>query len=111
LGNRSEAWSYLKAGLRWALDKRHFYYLIDALTGIALMLADDGEFERALELYTLVLKHPYATNSRWFEDVVGGEIMELTANLPPQVAEVARKKRDSLDFWGYAAEIIDELPD
>jgi tetratricopeptide (TPR) repeat protein len=92
LGYRTEAWNNLKAGLGWAVEKHHFYSLVNALSGIALMLADEEEFERALELYTLALKHPFVANSHWFEDVAGREIAANTANLPPQVAEAARKR-------------------
>jgi len=108
---RTEAWKYLKAGLGWAVEKHHFYSLVNALSGIALMLADDGELERALELYTLALKHPFVANSHWFEDVAGRQIAANTANLPPQVAEAARAKGDSLDLWQCAGELLDELHD
>jgi hypothetical protein len=111
LGCRAKAWNNLKAGLGWAVEKHQFYPLVNALSGIALMLADDGEFERALELYTLALKQPFVANSRWFEDVAGGEIAEMTGNLPPQVAEAARARGDSLDLWQSSAELLDELHD
>jgi DNA-binding SARP family transcriptional activator len=111
LGCRAKAWNNLKAGLGWAVEKHHFFSLVNALSGIALMLADDGEFERALELYTLALKHPFVANSRWFEDVAGREITVNTANLPPQVAEAARARGRSLDLWQYAGELLDELHD
>ncbi|MGB2911420.1 MAG: hypothetical protein WBB55_12630, partial [Anaerolineales bacterium] len=66
LGCRAKVWNYLKSGLRWAVEKHQFYPLVNALSGIALMQADEGEYERALELYTLALKHPFVANSRWF---------------------------------------------
>jgi tetratricopeptide (TPR) repeat protein len=111
LGCRAKAWNNLKAGLQWAVEKHHFYSLVNALSGIALILADEGEFERALELYTLTLKHPFVANSRWFEDVAGREITVNTANLPPQVAEATRARGRSLDLWQYARELLDELHD
>jgi predicted ATPase len=111
LGCRAKAWNNLKAGLGWAVEKHHFYSLVNALSGIALMLADDGEFERALELYTLALKHPFVANSRWFEDVAGREITVNTANLPPQVAEATRARGRSLDLWQCAGELLDEMHD
>jgi hypothetical protein len=97
--------------LGWAVEKHHFFSLVNALSGIALMLADDGEFERALELYTLALKHPFVANSRWFEDVAGREITVNTANIPPQVVEATRARGRSLDLWQYAGELLDELHD
>jgi hypothetical protein len=75
------------------------------------MLSDEGEYERALELYTLALKHPYVANSCWFEDVAGREIAANTANLPQGLAEAARAKGDSLDLWQGAAELLSELHD
>jgi predicted ATPase/DNA-binding SARP family transcriptional activator len=111
LGCRNEAWNYHKSGLGWAVEKHHFYSLLNALSGIALLLADEGEFEYALELYTLTLEHPFVANSRWFEDIAGREIAEMTANLPPQVAEAARARGHSLDLWQCAGELLEELHD
>ncbi|MFC2026215.1 hypothetical protein ACFLUC_03370 [Chloroflexota bacterium] len=110
MGYNNKAWRDLKAGLRWALDKHHFYSLMNALSGIALMLADEGECERALKLYRLVLKQPFVAHSRWFEDIAGGKIAELTANLSPQEVEAVRARGESLDLWNYAAELISQLP-
>jgi hypothetical protein len=33
---------------------------------IALLLTDQGEQERAVELYALALRYPVVANSRWF---------------------------------------------
>ena len=107
LGCHAKAWNCLKAGLGWAVEEHQFYPLVNALVGIALLLTDEGEYERALELYTLALKQPYVANSRWFEDVAGGEIATNTANLPPQVAEAAQARGRSLDLWQYAAELLE----
>jgi predicted ATPase/DNA-binding SARP family transcriptional activator len=111
MGYRTEAWNYLKAGLGWAVEEYQFYPLMNALSGIALMLSDEGEYERALELYTLALKHPYVANSCWFEDVAGIEIEANSEKLPQGVAEAARAKGDSLDLWQGAAELLSELHD
>ena len=111
MGRRKESWNHLKAGLRWAVEKHQFYPLVNALSGIALVLTDEGEYERALELFTLVLKYPFVANSCWFENVAGGEIAAHTENLSPQVVEAARTKGNSLDLWQCAAELLDELHD
>ena len=39
-----------------------------------LLLADQGENERGVELYALASRYPFVAKSRWFEDVVGQQI-------------------------------------
>jgi tetratricopeptide (TPR) repeat protein len=75
----------------------------------ALLLADRGEHERAVELYALAASHPYVANSRWFEQVYGRHIAAIAARLPPEVAEAARERGRAGDLEATAAELLAEL--
>jgi hypothetical protein len=59
--------------------------LMLALPAVALLLADQGEKEQAVELYTLASRYPFVANSRWFEDIAGKHIAAVAATLPPDV--------------------------
>jgi hypothetical protein len=50
---KPDAWQHLLSALDWASTHPQFIELMVALTGIALLLADEGEAERAVELYAL----------------------------------------------------------
>ena len=64
--------------------------LLWALPAMALLLADEGENEHAVELYALASRYPLVAKSRWFADVMGKEIAAAAAILP---AESSRPPR------------------
>ena len=82
-----------------------------ALAGIALLLADDGEVERAIELYAVASSQPLVANSRWFEDVVGHQIAAVAATLPPDVAQAAEARGRAKDLRATASSLVTELSD
>jgi len=75
----------------------------------ALLLVDEGQVERAVELYALASLEPYVANSRWFEDVAGREIGALGAALPPEVAAAAQERGSERDLWATVEELLAEL--
>ena len=75
----------------------------------SLILADQGDPERGVELYALASRYPYVANSRWFEDVVGKHIASAAASLPPDVVAAAQKRARARDLWATAEELLDEL--
>ena len=67
---------------------------------IGLLLANQGEHKRAVELYGLASRYPYVANSRWFEDIAGRYITVAAATLPPGVVTAAQER-------GRAGELSD----
>ena len=80
-----------------------------ALPAIALLLADQGKKERAVELYALASRHPFVANSRWFEDVAGNRIGAVAATLPPEVAAAAQERGRARDLEATAKALLVEL--
>jgi predicted ATPase/DNA-binding SARP family transcriptional activator len=72
----------------------------------ALILADEGQHERAVELYEMALRYPYVAKSRWFQDVAGKEIEAIAATLPPEVVEAAKERGRGRDEWATIDELI-----
>ena len=91
LGELEKAQCQLAQALQWANQRRAFHVLVLALPAAALLLLDQGEKERAVEIYELACTLPAVANSRWYEDVVGRPIAEAAAALPPDVAAAARE--------------------
>ncbi len=79
------------------------------LPGIALLLADQGEKERAVELYALASRYPLVANSRWFEGVAGKHIAAVAATLPPEVVAAAQERGRARDLEATVAELLIEL--
>jgi hypothetical protein len=80
-----------------------------ALTGIALLLADEGHTERGLELYALASRYPFVANSRWFEDIAGNQLAAVAANLPTAVVNAARERGQARDLDATVEELLSEL--
>jgi predicted ATPase/DNA-binding SARP family transcriptional activator len=109
LGHHDEAWRHLLAHLQWVVEHRSPLSLAYTLSGIALLLADGGEVERAVEVYALAARHPFVANSRWFEDVVGRNLAAAAAHLPEETARAARARAQAADLWQAAAEWLETL--
>ena len=111
LGNLDRAGQHLAEALQLCVDTgAHLFWLpLGPLPMIALLLADAGEHERAVELYALASRYPYVANSRWFEDVFGRHIDAVAATLPPDVAEAARERGRARDLQATVKELLAEL--
>jgi hypothetical protein len=85
--------------------------ILRALLGIALLLADRGETERAVELYALASRYPLVANAQWFEDVAGVHIAAAAATLPPDVVAAAQERGRARDLKATVEELLEELGD
>jgi tetratricopeptide (TPR) repeat protein len=109
LGNLCRAEQHLYVAVRTATGIGVFLPLVIALPAIALLLADQSEKERAVELYALASRYPYVANSHWFEDVVGKHIAAVAATLPPEVVAGAQERGRARDLEATVAELLVEL--
>ena len=109
LGDVTRAQGHLFEALRTAAEIRQVWTVVDALPTVALILSDQGEVERAVELYALAARYPYVANSRWFEDVAGKRIAAVAATLPLEVVAAAQERGKAHDLWATAEELLAEL--
>jgi tetratricopeptide (TPR) repeat protein len=109
LDNRDQAQHYIHENLQIAVATKMFLPRMTALTGMALLLADQDDKERAIEIYTLALQNPHVANSRWFEDVAGRHITAIAKLLPQEVVTAAQDRGKARDMWATAAELLAEL--
>jgi DNA-binding SARP family transcriptional activator/predicted ATPase len=109
LGNRAEAQEHLRAQLAWAQESQMLMPALFGLVAAARLLADEGEMERAVELYALASRYPFVANSRWFADVAGNNIRAAAATLPELVVTAARDRGQSRDLHATVAELLGEL--
>ena len=108
-GDQEAARAHLVEGLRIALDMKNFIPLLFVMPIIPLVLADQGQKERAVELYALSASQPFVSNSPLFKEIVGRHIAAAAATLPPEVAQAAQARGQARDMWDTAAELLEEL--
>jgi predicted ATPase len=106
LGDLRQAGQHLNEALRAAVEIGAFAPLINALPAIALLLADRGEVEQAVELYALASRYPFVANARWLEDVAGKNIAAVAAILSPEVVAAAQERGKARDLWATVEELL-----
>jgi len=109
LGQTSLAKGRLREALKIAVEGRFFLVLVHILPGIALLFADQGEVERAVELYALASTQGIVANSKWFADIAGDEIASTAEGLPVDIAKTAKARGRALDLWETAEALLEEL--
>jgi tetratricopeptide (TPR) repeat protein len=106
VGNARRAGQHLSESIRLATKLDADLPLWDALPAAALLMADRGEAERAVELYALASGNPYVGNCQWFEDVAGKHIAAVATTLPPDLVAAAQERGKTLDVWETVAELL-----
>ncbi len=109
LGEFNSARTYLNQTLEIGNNAHGYFPVLCGLCGAALLLLDEGKFEQAVEYAALVWTFPVAANSRWFEDVAGGEIATAAKTLPSEVVSAAQNRGRKRDIWETASELLEEL--
>ncbi|HEU5099909.1 MAG TPA: tetratricopeptide repeat protein, partial [Roseiflexaceae bacterium] len=107
--NRAQARRHAVTALRMVLKIRIWFTMLYSLWPIALLLADDGDLERAAELYALTERVYAPRNDAWSHDIARGELAEIAAALPVDVAAAAQARGQALDLWATARELLAEL--
>jgi tetratricopeptide (TPR) repeat protein len=109
LGQPDQAHHYLVESLHLAVDIGAFLARVYALPAIALFLADQGQQERAIELYVLASRYGFVSNSHWFDQVAGQHIAAVAETLPPEVAAAAWDRGHARDLDTTIQELLAEL--
>lgn len=109
LGQFAQAERHLRQALQMAAEIESFVGLAFTLPGIALLLADLGYEERAVELYALASRYPVVANSRWFADVVGRPVSAIAATLPLDVVAAAEERGRARDLDTTVTGLLAEL--
>lgn len=109
LGQFAQMRHCLCQALHIASEIGAFRPAILALPALAVLLADQGEAEWAVELYALASRYPFVSNSRWFKDVAGKQIAAVAATLPAQLVAAAQERGRARDLQTTVAELLDEF--
>jgi hypothetical protein len=75
----------------------------------AVLLGQNGDPVRALELYTTACQNPLLAKSVWFEAVYGRRIDGVAERLPPELVMAIKERGSKRDLWETAAELLEEM--
>jgi predicted ATPase/DNA-binding SARP family transcriptional activator len=95
--------------LEAGVELEAFMPVMYGLPVAALLLADQGAVDRAVEVYACASHYGFVANSRWFEDVAGQQLRTMAASLPTEAVELAEEQGRSRDWDVMAAELLSEL--
>jgi tetratricopeptide (TPR) repeat protein len=109
LGQTAQAQAFFYQALCMANEGKLYPPLLHALPGIALLFADQGEIDRAVELYALASTFDWVAKSKWFADIAGDKIAAMAEGLPSEVVEAAKARGRELDLWDTAKALLAEL--
>ena len=108
-GERPQAMQAMREALDIAIETRPLNPLRFELPLMALLLLDEGETERAVELYAAARQSPYIAHSAWFADIAGRQIEAAANSLPPEAAAAARQRGRAHDLEALALALQAEL--
>lgn len=108
-GDQLAARRYLMEALETSIEIGAFLPLLFAIPLAALLAADRGEKERAIELYALASRYPFVTNSRWCGHAFGRQISTVASTFPTEVVTAAQERGKSRNMWSTANELLAEL--
>lgn len=91
------------------LQINHRWMPLHSFPAIALVYADEGKQERAIELYTVAWRWKHIADSRWYEDLAGRKLAAFQATLPPDLVARARKRGEEVNMWESVKQLHDEL--
>ena len=107
-GDKTQAVQVLREALQIVAETGSFLALGWVIPGVVVLLLEQGERERAVELYAMACsRYPFVKESRWFEDVIGRQVAAAAAALPPDVVEAAQARGRERDPEETVAELLD----
>jgi predicted ATPase len=111
-GHLLQARQHLYDALRVAQDVRDyetFTFQTIVILAMALLLADEGQGERAVELYATASRYPLVANSRLVQDLAGRHLAAVAAQLPPEAATAALARGRARDLEAAVTDSLAEL--
>lgn len=107
MGNPVAAAQHLAEALRLGLEIQFRWPLRAGVDLWALLMADEGKWEKALEFHSFVLS--LATRRRWSADIVVTHLDAATDHLPPEAIAAAQRRGASRTLLATVHEILFEI--
>jgi predicted ATPase/DNA-binding SARP family transcriptional activator len=108
-GQISRAQQVLCEALQLAVITGAFEPSVTTVAAAALFLAEQGQPERAAELYATASRYPLVSKSCWYRDLFGQPIAAVAAALPPDTVAAAQERGRARDLGATVAELLVRL--
>jgi DNA-binding SARP family transcriptional activator/predicted ATPase len=109
LGQLEMGRGYLLLALEKGIEINSAIVHIFTLPGVALLLAKNGDLERAVEIYALAARYPWIDKSQWYQDIILSPLTTKTKSLPPRVIADAQKRGRERDLVNTIQELLAAL--
>jgi DNA-binding SARP family transcriptional activator/predicted ATPase len=106
MGDLHQAHQHLTEALIMVTSQGNFTIVLKVLSSVVLILAAEGDSVRALEIFALVSRFPYLSNSALFQDLVGIPMTALVKEIPFEVAAAAQQRGRELDLETTLKELV-----
>jgi tetratricopeptide (TPR) repeat protein len=107
VGDGRGARQYYRQALEIAVDRHLWKSCLDAVVGLAALLAQKGELDRSVELAVVVLHHADCTVET--KDKASELLEDLQARLAPDVYAAAQERGRARDLEATVKELLAEL--
>jgi tetratricopeptide (TPR) repeat protein len=109
LGESGNAWRHARQALQLFDQIQLFTFFVYPTVAVyALLLAGNGQVIKALELFALVRRQGYLSNSCWFYDLYGKVVETTAADIPEKEKIMAKKRGQALNFNETVQMLLDE---
>jgi predicted ATPase/tetratricopeptide (TPR) repeat protein/DNA-binding XRE family transcriptional regulator len=95
--------------LRIAADVRQFVVCQFAFNTLIVILAGEGQFEKAIELEALVRSQHPLFDRGWYAKQLRKPFDRRVAELPEEIVTTPRERGRKLDYWQTAESLLTEL--
>ena len=109
LNQSDRALEHIQSCMQKGLEISSSLVLIPTFGTVALYLDNQGDLERAVEIYALASRYPWIDKSQWYHDVIEGPLTTLTASLSPTVIATAQKRGRERDLENIVQELLVDL--
>lgn len=110
LGEHSNAWLHAKQAVQLYNEiKLYTFFVYLTLAQIALLLADGGEYLKAMKLFNLAMQQGYLSQSCWFADLFRKAIEEAALHVTIEELDEVNRKNQAVDLANLLAALQFEL--
>ena len=111
LGHVDAARGHQIEALEICAETGAFLPLMMAIPAAALLLAQEGQHELAVEYYAVASQIAFVSCSPWFDTVFGRAVSAAYASLPPQTAAEAHRRGERSELQPSDRELVVLLAD
>jgi predicted ATPase/DNA-binding SARP family transcriptional activator len=110
-GQTLRGWEYARQGLELAQQAHVYQTAAMVLIGIALLLIDEGQVERAIELDEVTQRFPLIEKSPWYNGLLRRLLDQLVCNVTSETVRAARERGRQRDLFATVQELLQEIND